>query len=33
MKSHRGLSARTAAKAAQGLYRAILSLRTEAECE
>jgi TrpR-related protein YerC/YecD len=33
MKAHRGLSARTAAKAKQGLYRAILSLRTEAECE
>ena len=27
------MSARTAAKAEQGLYRAILSLRTEAECE
>ena len=33
MKAHRGLSARTAARAEQGLYRAILSLRTEAECE
>jgi TrpR-related protein YerC/YecD len=33
MKAHRGLSARTAAKAEQGLYRAILTLRTEAECE
>lgn len=33
MKTHRGLSARTSARAEQGLYRAILSLRTEAECE
>jgi TrpR-related protein YerC/YecD len=33
MKAHRGLSTRTAARAEQGLYRAILSLRTEAECE
>ncbi len=33
MKTHRGLSARNAARAKQGLYRAILSLRTEAECE
>jgi TrpR-related protein YerC/YecD len=33
MKAHRGLPARTAARAKQGLYRAILSLRTEAECE
>ncbi len=33
MKTHRERSARTAAKAAQGLYRAILSLRTQAECE
>lgn len=33
MKAHRGLSVRTAARAKQGLYRAILSLRTEAECE
>jgi TrpR-related protein YerC/YecD len=33
MKAHRGLSARTAARAEQGLYRAILSLRSEAECE
>ena len=33
MKAHRGLSGRTAARAEQGLYRAILSLRTEAECE
>ena len=33
MKAHRGRSARTAARAEQGLYRAILSLRTEAECE
>jgi TrpR-related protein YerC/YecD len=32
MKAHRGLSARTAARAEQGLYRAILSLRNEAEC-
>jgi len=32
MKAHRGLTARTAARAEQGLYRAILSLRTEAEC-
>ena len=30
MKAHRGLSARTAARAEQGLYRAILSLRNEA---
>jgi TrpR-related protein YerC/YecD len=33
MKAHRGLSAKTAERAEQGLYRAILSLRTEAECE
>lgn len=33
MKSHREQSARAVAKAAQGLYRAILSLRTETECE
>lgn len=33
MKVHRGLSRRMAARAQQGLYRAILSLRTEAECE
>ena len=33
MKAHRGLSSRTAARAEQGLYRAILCLRTEAECE
>lgn len=32
MKAHRRLSARTAARAEQGLYRAILSLRNEAEC-
>jgi len=32
MKAHRGLTPRTAARAEQGLYRAILSLRTEAEC-
>jgi TrpR-related protein YerC/YecD len=33
MKAHRGLSPRTAALAEQGLYRAILSLRTEGEVE
>ena len=33
MKAHRPQSPRAAAKAAQGLYRAILSLRTESECE
>ena len=33
MKANRDRSARTAARAEQGLYRAILSLRTEAECE
>jgi TrpR-related protein YerC/YecD len=33
MKAHRGLTARTVARAEQGLYRAILSLRTESECE
>jgi TrpR-related protein YerC/YecD len=33
MKAHREQSPRAAAKAAQGLYRAILSLRTEEECE
>jgi TrpR-related protein YerC/YecD len=33
MKTHRGQSARLAARAEQGLYRAVLALRTEAECE
>ena len=33
MKANRGRSARTTARAEQGLYRAILSLRNEAECE
>jgi len=33
MKAHRSRSARSSALAEQGLYRAILSLRTEAECE
>jgi TrpR-related protein YerC/YecD len=33
MKAHRSQSARFAARAEQGLYRAILSLRTEEECE
>jgi TrpR-related protein YerC/YecD len=33
MKAHRGLSARAAARARQSLYRAIMSLKTEAECE
>ena len=33
MKTHRGRTARDAARAEQGLYRAILSLRNEAECE
>ncbi len=32
MKTHRGLSPRAAARAQHGLYRAILSLRTEDEC-
>ena len=32
MKAHRGLTPRAAARARQGLYRAILSLRTEDEC-
>lgn len=33
MKANRSRSARNTARAEQGLYRAILSLRTEAECE
>jgi len=33
MKAHRSQSARFTARAEQGLYRAILSLRTEEECE
>ena len=33
MKAHRRQPARVAARAEQGLYRAILSLRSEAECE
>ena len=33
MKAHRRLPSRTASRAQQGLYKAILSLRTEAECE
>jgi TrpR-related protein YerC/YecD len=32
MKAHRGLSRKTVARVEQGLYRAILSLRTEEEC-
>lgn len=32
MKAHRSQSAQAKARATQGLYRAILSLRTEAEC-
>jgi TrpR-related protein YerC/YecD len=33
MKAPRNVSPRTAARAEQGLYRAILSLESEAECE
>jgi TrpR-related protein YerC/YecD len=33
MKAHRQQPARLAARAEQGLYRAILSLRSEAECQ
>jgi TrpR-related protein YerC/YecD len=33
MKAHRGLTPRKAARTEQSLYRALLSLRTEAECE
>jgi TrpR-related protein YerC/YecD len=33
MKAHRSQSARSSARAERGLYRAILSLQTEAECE
>src|SRR5690606_4777342 len=33
MKAHRETSAARAAQARKGLYKAILSLRTEAECE
>ena len=33
MKGNRGMSKPNVARAAQGLYRALLSLRTEAECE
>ncbi len=32
MKNHRGMSARAAARAEAGLYRAILTLRNEQEC-
>ena len=32
MKEHRGMTSRAAARAEAGLYRAILTLRTEQEC-
>ena len=32
MKNHRGMSARASARAEAGLYRAILTLRSEQEC-
>ena len=32
MKNHRGMTSRAAARAEAGLYRAVLTLRTEKEC-